>query len=80
MLKAEIEDRLQDATGLLMADNEALLHLSHAGEPLRMSDLADRLVLSRGGTTKVVTRLEQAGLATRTTNADDRRSAGRDHR
>lgn len=74
MLKADVEERLHGATGMLLADNEALLQLAHADDPLRMSDIADRLVLSRGGTTKVIDRLEQAGLVERSTDPTDRRA------
>lgn len=74
MLKASIEDRLHAATGLLLADNEALLNLAHAKEPMRMSVIAERLVLSRGGTTKVIDRLEEAGLVERSIDPTDRRA------
>ncbi len=71
-LKAEIEERLLAATGIGLADNEALLHLNV--EPLRMSTIAGRLVLSRGGTTKVIDRLEADGLVHRSPDPDDRRA------
>lgn len=74
LLKAAIEDRLQEATSLLLADNEALLNLAHAEGPLRMSELADLLVLSRGGTTKVIDRLETHGYVARTPDPSDRRA------
>jgi DNA-binding MarR family transcriptional regulator len=74
MLKADVEDRLYAATGMLLADNEALLNLKHTDEPLRMSAIAERLVLSRGGTTKVIDRLEEAGLVERSTDPTDRRA------
>lgn len=74
MLKAAVEDRLHEATGMLLADNEALLNLAHAEEPMRMSDIAERLVLSRGGTTKVIDRLEEAGLVRRSVDPTDRRA------
>jgi len=72
VLKAELEERLQAETGLLLADNEALLNL--AAEPLRMSDIARRLILSRGGTTKVIDRLEELGYVARSADPDDRRA------
>jgi DNA-binding MarR family transcriptional regulator len=85
MLRHDVEQRLQAETGLLLADNEALLHLSAGDAPLRMSTIAESLVLSRGGTTKVVDRLEAMGLAERSPDPDDRRAtlvsitpAGRD--
>jgi DNA-binding MarR family transcriptional regulator len=40
----------------------------------RMSDLAERLTLSRGGITKLVDRLEGAGYMERISCSDDRRS------
>ena len=39
-----------------------------------MSDLADALLLSRGGTTRLVARMEAAGLVTREIPPDDRRA------
>ena len=72
LLKAKMEERLQEETGLLLADNEALLNLSK--QPLRMSDIAHKLILSRGGTTKVIDRLEDLGYVARTPDPEDRRS------
>ena len=85
LLKALLEEHLQEQTDLLLADNEALLNLAHADQPLRMSDIANRLILSRGGTTKVIDRLETMGYVERLPDPDDRRAtvvditdAGRD--
>jgi DNA-binding MarR family transcriptional regulator len=74
VLKALIEQRLQEELGLLLADNKALLSIAHAERPLRMTDIAHRLVLSPGGATKVVDRLEERGLADRLPDPDDRRA------
>jgi DNA-binding MarR family transcriptional regulator len=74
LLKASLEERLQDETGLLLADNEALLNLSAEGSLLRMSEIAHRLILSRGGTTKVIDRLEEMGLVERSPDLGDRRA------
>ena len=49
ILKASLEERLQEQTGLLLADNEALLNLSVEGSMLRMSEIARRLILTRVG-------------------------------
>jgi MarR family transcriptional regulator, multiple antibiotic resistance protein MarR len=83
VLKAALEEALTADTGLLLADNEALLNLRD--HPMRMSDIATRLILSRGGTTKVIDRLEDLGYVSRTQDPDDRRAtlveiteAGRD--
>jgi DNA-binding MarR family transcriptional regulator len=74
LLKAILEERLQEASGLVLADNEALLNLAHADGGLRMSDIADRLILSRGGTTKVIDRLEVLGYVERVADPQDRRA------
>ncbi len=72
ILKADIEEALVSETGLLLADNEALLNLSL--RPMRMSEIAEKLVLSRGGTTKVIDRLEELGYVLRRPDPEDRRA------
>lgn len=72
ILKADLEELLQQETGLLLADNEALINLEF--QPMRMSEIAESLVLSRGGTTKVIDRLEELGHVTRRQDPDDRRA------
>ena len=74
LLKAVLEQRLVDETGMLLADNEALLNVGHATEPLRMTDIANRLVLSPGGATKVIDRLEEMGYVVRSPDPTDRRA------
>src|SRR5687768_14161339 len=49
-----------------------------ADGPPRMSDLAERLTLSRGGITKLVDRLVDAGYVERVTCSEDRRSLSAD--
>lgn len=76
---AAVMDRVQ--TALAAADLPPLswfevlwaVKRSPSGPP-RMSDLAERLTLSRGGITKLVDRLEEAGYLERITCASDRRS------
>jgi len=75
LLKGKIEEVLQRETGLLLADHEALLNLESAVEqPLRMSDIAQRLTLSPGGTTKVIDRMEALGYVARRADPNDRRA------
>ena len=55
---------------------DVLVALSEApGERARMHELADRVVLSRSGLTRLVDRLEAAGLVRREASTTDRRGA-----
>jgi DNA-binding MarR family transcriptional regulator len=70
----ELERELQAEQDLSLADYEVLLQLAVAERrQLRMSELADRLVLSRSGATRLIDRLEGAGLVTRANCATDKR-------
>ena len=62
--------------GLTLAEFDALLNLSFdRRRRLRMSDLADRVLLSRSGITRMVDRLERKGYVRRDTQAPDGRGA-----
>lgn len=75
-LADQLEGELLARHGLLLADYELLVILSHAGcEGLRMSDLADRALISRSRLTHRVNRMEQEGLVTRRSCRTDRRGA-----
>jgi DNA-binding MarR family transcriptional regulator len=72
-----IEDRIEsalDSVGLSMAKQSALSRLEEAGEPLSLSDLAERLSCVRSNITQLVDRLEADGLVRRVADPDDRRS------
>ena len=74
---AQIEDRLEGAlgsVGLSMAKHSALSKLAEAGEPLTLSDLAERLSCVRSNITQLVDRLEADGLVRRVDDPADRRS------
>jgi DNA-binding MarR family transcriptional regulator len=60
---------LAQATGLTLGDFDVLAQLARAGGELRMTDLAARVLLSRSGMTRRVTRLVEEGLVRRA-NAD----------
>jgi DNA-binding MarR family transcriptional regulator len=69
-----LEQELQDEQGMALTDYDVLVQLATtAGRRLRMSELADRLLLSRSGATRLVDRLVAAGLVERVTCDDDRR-------
>jgi DNA-binding MarR family transcriptional regulator len=47
-----------------LADYEALIQLAHAdGRRLRMSELADRMILTRSGISRLVDRLEAVAMS-----------------
>jgi len=59
--------------GFPLAWYEVLAHLHFDGR-LRMNELADHLLLSRGGVTRLIARMEERGLVRRETPRDDRRA------
>ncbi|MFG2074792.1 MarR family winged helix-turn-helix transcriptional regulator [Nonomuraea maritima] len=76
-LHARVEHELAAALqhhGLGLSEYRALCHLSSAaGGELRMQELADLLGLNQSSVTRLVGRLEAAGLTRRDMCADDRR-------
>jgi DNA-binding MarR family transcriptional regulator len=64
---------LSQATGLALADLDALEHLEADG-PLTQRQLGDRLLLTSGAMTMLVDRLERAGLVERRGHPHDRRA------
>ena len=70
----ELERELQDEQQLALTDYDVLVQLAAAGERrLRMSELADRLLLSRSGATRLIDRLAAGGLVERVSCESDRR-------
>jgi DNA-binding MarR family transcriptional regulator len=72
-LDRAIEQQLRRDAGLSHAQYEVLARLDVAGGQLRMSQLADVIIVSRSGLTYQVTQLERAGLVRREKDADDER-------
>ncbi|HKF90654.1 MAG TPA: MarR family transcriptional regulator, partial [Acidimicrobiia bacterium] len=60
--------------GLPITFFDVLIQLSQAGGRLRMSELADAVLLSRSGVTRLVDRMVRAGLVRREACPTDRRS------
>lgn len=68
-----IEDRLA-SRDLPLSQYDVLVQLSEATDQrLRMQDLADRVLLSKSGLTRLVDRMESAGYVTREIAEDDAR-------
>ncbi len=75
-LTRRLDEELQAAHQLSLAEYDALIQLARApGQRLRMSVLADRVLLSRSGITRLVDRLEASGMVERSACASDARGA-----
>jgi DNA-binding MarR family transcriptional regulator len=71
---SELDHELIRAHGLPLSSYEVLMYLGDAdGGQLRMGELADRLLLSRSGITRLVDRLVRQGLIARERCSDDGR-------
>jgi DNA-binding MarR family transcriptional regulator len=73
-LTRELDSELASAHDLPLSSYEVLLFLHGAPEGrMRMSELADIMLLSRSGLTRLVDRLEQAGMLERRACSEDAR-------
>jgi DNA-binding MarR family transcriptional regulator len=73
-LTRELDAQLIAAHGLPLSSYEVLLTVADApDERMRMSEIADSVLLSRSGVTRLVDRLEREGLVERIPCEDDAR-------
>ena len=72
-LMRRLQVDLAQSTGLALADFDVLAQLARAGGDLRMTDLADRALISRSGMTRRVARLVEEGLVRRASSDADAR-------
>src|SRR5436189_3412557 len=71
-----VDRRLREAHELPLSFFESLLFISRApGGSMRVGDLARALRVTVGGTSKLVDRIERAGLIARKSDPDDRRAS-----
>ncbi|HEV2812199.1 MAG TPA: MarR family transcriptional regulator [Solirubrobacteraceae bacterium] len=76
LLVKRLDADLESAHGLPLTSYEVLLHLDKAeGCKMRMCDVAESVLLSRSGLTRLVDRLERDGYVERVSCADDARGA-----
>jgi DNA-binding MarR family transcriptional regulator len=74
VIQAAVEDRLAAETGLSWSELEALMRLAISpGRQLKMIDIAEQLIASKSGITRLVDRLEADGLIAREIPHDNRR-------
>ena len=69
-----LDRELQAEQGLPITFFDVLAQLTQAGGRLRMSELADAVLLSRSGVTRLVDRMERDGLVKREHCPTDRRA------
>lgn len=74
-LSRSFAERLEESCELPLAWFEVLLELRREpGGTLKMNEIAEAIVHSTGGTTRLIDRLEEAGLVERQLCATDRRA------
>jgi DNA-binding MarR family transcriptional regulator len=67
-----LDAELQERAGMSLRWYDVLVHLE-TGEGLAMNELAARILSSKSGLTRVVDRMEEAGLVRRERSVSDRR-------
>jgi DNA-binding MarR family transcriptional regulator len=73
LIERAVDQNLRENCDLTQAQFEILAHLQQAGQGMRMTDLAQGLILSRSGATYQIQQLAAAGYVTREADpADDR--------
>jgi DNA-binding MarR family transcriptional regulator len=72
-LMRRLDTDLERATGLALADFDVLAQLAEAHGELRMTELADRALISRSGMSRRVARLVDEGLVRRDRAGTDAR-------
>ena len=76
VLMGHLEEGLRRNSGLSHGEYEVLLRLNMADDGrLRLNTLAERSILSQSGTSRLVSRLAQAGFVERVEAEEDRRGA-----
>jgi DNA-binding MarR family transcriptional regulator len=70
----QVEAQMRQASGLTMARYDVLMQLENAGGRLGLTALAEAVVLSPSGLSKLLDRMSESGLVTREPDADDARS------
>ena len=69
-----LDTELQQAAGIPQRWYDVLINVEESPEGIRMNELAERILYSKSGFTRVVDRMEEAGLVRRVRPAHDRRS------
>ncbi len=73
IVEQTVRTRLRNAFDITLPQFDVLSELEHAGDPLTMSQLSQKLMVSNGNVTGVVDRLERDGYVRREASPTDRR-------
>src|ERR1700680_4287720 len=68
-----LDAELQAQRGITLGWYDVLVHLEDAPEGLGMTEIANRILFSKSGLTRVIDRMEAAGLVRRERPPEDRR-------
>lgn len=68
-----MDANLRETFGQSLDDYDVLHQIHQHGAPIRMGDLADRLLVANSSCNRIVGRLAEAGLVARIHGTDDRR-------
>ena len=69
-----LDGELQAEAGMTLRWYDVLVNLEEAEHPVRMNELAGRILASKSGLTRVIDRMEEAGLVERRRPPEDRRA------
>jgi DNA-binding MarR family transcriptional regulator len=69
-----LDTELEQSVGIPQRWYDVLVHLEESPEGIPMNELADQILYSKSGFTRVVDRMEEAGLVGRLRPAHDRRT------
>ena len=69
-----LDTELQEAAGIPQRWYDALVHLEESPDGIPMTELADQILYSKSGFTRLIDRMEEAGLVSRVRPQNDRRS------
>ena len=69
-----LDTELEAAAGISQRWYDVLVHLEESPDGIPMTELADQILYSKSGFTRVIDRMEEAGLVSRVRPPNDRRS------
>ena len=69
-----LDAELQAEAGMTLRWYDVLVNLEEADRPVRMNELASRILASKSGLTRVIDRMEEDGLVERQRPREDRRA------